>query len=84
MFADVCINVHINIHINLLNFVCIVVFDVETAMQNEKSMILESLVMKMFSAPSQPWWRQIRTFFSGKFTRKISSMYFIFFLIDFV
>ena len=41
---------NINVHsLNLLNFVCIVVFDVETAIQNAKLIILERLVLKIMS-----------------------------------
>ena len=60
-------NDHIH-SLNLFNFVYIVRFAVKTAIENSKLVILEQLVMKMFSAPSKPWWVQIRTFFSEKFS----------------
>ena len=42
-----------NIHmysLNLLNFVCVVVFDVETALNNAKLVTLEQLELEVFIA----------------------------------
>ena len=45
----------IHIHnLDLLNFVYIVVFDVKTASENAKLVILERLELQIFYAPSQP------------------------------
>ena len=43
--------------LNLLNFVCIVGFDVEKALENAKIAILERLVLQISFSPSQPWCR---------------------------
>ena len=40
--------------LNLLNFVCIVGFDVEKALENAKLAILERLVLQISFSPSQP------------------------------
>ena len=42
--------------LDLLNFAYIVVFDVETALDNAKLAILEGLVLQISFAPSQPRW----------------------------
>ena len=60
-------NIHVHT-LNLLNFVYIVVFDVEIAIENAKLVILERLVLKMFSTPSQLCWGEIRIFFLIKFS----------------
>ena len=49
-------NIHILI---LLNFVCIFVFDVETALKNTKLGILEGLELQ---SPCQPWWGKLGSF----------------------
>ena len=68
---------YIYIHgLNLLNFVGIVVFDVETSLENAKLAILEGLEFQIFFAPldlggwgggGQIW--QIWKFSSGKWSR---------------
>ena len=47
-------NIHIH-SLNLLNFVCIVAFDVEAALENVKLAILERLVLQMSFSTSQTW-----------------------------
>ena len=43
--------------LNLLNFVCIVGFDVEKARENDKLAILERQVLQISFSHSQPWCR---------------------------
>ena len=54
--------------LNLLNLIYIVVFDVETALENAELTILERLELQMFFTSVQPWWRQIRKFSLRKFS----------------
>ena len=59
LFSDVVKHMLLkNIHthsLNLLNFVCIVGFDAEIALENAKLAILERLVFQISFSPSQPW-----------------------------
>ena len=43
-------NVHIH-SLNLLNFVCIILFNIETALENAKLAIIEQLQLQIFFAP---------------------------------
>ena len=42
---------------DLLNLIYIVVFDVETALENAKLMILKGLELQIFFTSFQPWWK---------------------------
>ena len=53
---------------NLLNLIYVIVFGVETALENAEFLILEQLELQIFFASSQPWWRQIKKFSSIKFS----------------
>ena len=59
LFSDVVKHMllkSIHLHsLNLLNFVCIVGFNVKTALENAKLAILGGLVLQIFFTPSQPW-----------------------------
>ena len=59
MAKHVIENVHVH-SLNMLNFVCIVGFDFEKALENAKLAILELLVLQISFFPFQPWCREDR------------------------
>ena len=69
LFSDVIkhmLSKSVHVHcLNLLKFVN--VFDDETALENAKLTIFELQQLQIFFVPSQPWWGQIKKFFSRKF-----------------